>query len=433
MLIDLGLRSLVQINQHFRLGDTITLPESISAITSIDNASEVTPESVQLSAAAVDAIWQSVVDVYQTGTHPAISLCFRHRGEIVLNRAIGHASGNGPHQDNHATKVLMQANTPGCYYSGSKAVTAFLIHLLSEDKLLNLHDPVSLHLPEFGCNGKHKITIHQVLTHRSGVSGLPANTPVTTMADEAEVWQLICATKPSNRHQDKLAYHALTGGYILARLIAKVSGMNINQFLHERVRKPMQMQYFSYGVKPKQAEQLATNYGTGIRPMYPISRMLERALGSSLTRVIEVSNSSLFHQAVIPSANLFGTAEEMGRFYQMLLNDGIWQGQRICQPETVQSLLQEHASMQFDRTLMAPMHYSAGLMLGADPIGMWGFNSGQAFGHVGLINKLFWADPQRDISVSLFTTGIPFIASHLPALMNFIHQINRHCPHNESA
>jgi len=122
-----------------------------------------------------------------------------------------------------------------------------------------------------------------------------------------------------------------------------------------------------------------------------------------------------------------GTAEEMGRFYQMLLNNGVWGGKQICKPMTVRRLIREYGSLEFDRTLMVPMRYSAGLMLGANPVGLWGLHSAQAFGHIGLINKLLWADPERDISVSLVNTGLPLVANNVPSLINFMTSINKHC------
>lgn len=427
MIIDFGLKSLVHVNRYFRLGNTIHLPKSLATVTTINREDEVEPLSVGMTRDGVDAIWQSVEEIYKTATHPAISLCFRRQGEIILSRSIGYANGHKPNQKPDTDARLMQPETPICYFSGSKAVTAFLIHLLSEDKLIDLHDPVSTHLPEFGQNGKQDITIHQVLSHRSGMSKMPSSLGINALADNNEIWQQLCAKQLPDTEADKLAYHAISGGYILERIILKASGMSIQNFLDLRVRKPMKMKYFSYGLDETKATDLADNYATGIKAMYPISYFIKRALGGSFEHVAEVSNTAIFQQAVIPSANLMGTAEEMGRFYQMLLNNGMWENEQICQPTTVKRLIREYGTLEFDRTLMAPMRYSAGLMLGANPVGLWGINSAQAFGHIGLINKLLWADPERDISVSLVNTGLPLVANHVPALINFMASINKHC------
>ena len=57
---------------------------------------EVDPRSVGVRAQDVEAIWSAVVGFYEAGLHPALGLCIRRRGEVILDRAIGHARGNSP-------------------------------------------------------------------------------------------------------------------------------------------------------------------------------------------------------------------------------------------------------------------------------------------------------------------------------------------------
>ena len=135
-------------------------------------------------------------------------------------------------------------------------------------------------------------------------------------------------------------------------------------------------------------------------------------------------------RAIIPSANLVATADEMSQFFQLLLNGGTLNGIRIFDPVTVQHAVSESRKMWFDGTMIIPMRYSAGLMLGADPVGLWGPYSGSAFGHVGFINIFCWADPKREIAVSLQTTGKSLIGPHLWPLAKLLAAIGRHCSMN---
>ena len=407
--------------------NTIKVPQSLPTVTTIERSQETAAESVGMTNEGVESIWRAVEGIYRTGTHPGISLCMRRQGKVVLQRAIGHAMGNPPHAAADETKVLMRPETPVCYFSASKAVTALLMHMLREDKLINLHDPISFYAPEFGQRGKKNITIHQVLSHRSGVPGLPAGTPIETLWDNDRIWRLLCEAESASVNGDKLAYHALTGGYILERVVKEVTGEDIQTLLDKRIRQPMGMKYFRYGIDDQYAHLVADNHPTGMKPFFPISYLIKRALGGGLDKLEEVTNSLQFKRAVIPAGNIMGTAEEMGRFYQMLLNEGEWEGKQVCEPMTVKRLTQEFASVQFDRTLMLPMRYSAGLMLGGKPAGIWGKDSASSYGHIGLINKLCWADPKRDISVSLLTTGVPVVANFLPAFVRFMNQIDQHC------
>ncbi len=74
------------------------------------------------------------------------------------------------------------------------------------------------------------------------------------------------------------------------------------------------------------------------------------------------------------------------------------------------------------------MRFSAGLMLGDEPFGVWGPKSRYAFGHLGLVNKFAWADPQRDMSACILTSGIPLIAHHILPLVNVMRGIGNTIP-----
>lgn len=66
----------------------------------LDAATDIGPEDPPadggVEQAAVDAMWKAAVDWYRSGVHPAMQVCVRCNGAVILNRAIGHASGNGP-------------------------------------------------------------------------------------------------------------------------------------------------------------------------------------------------------------------------------------------------------------------------------------------------------------------------------------------------
>ena len=50
--------------------------------------SEVNPESVGMTVKQRDAIWRATELLYKTGNSPAITVCIRRQGKIILNRAI---------------------------------------------------------------------------------------------------------------------------------------------------------------------------------------------------------------------------------------------------------------------------------------------------------------------------------------------------------
>jgi CubicO group peptidase (beta-lactamase class C family) len=412
----------------FHLSD---IPRDLDSVITIDDKKEVDPRDVGMSAADVDAIWGNIVKVYKTGVHPAITVNIRRQGKVLMSRAIGHTTGNGPNDDRDTPKVLATPDTPMCLFSTSKGITALLMHMLAEEGLVNIMDPVSFYAPEFARKGKDNITIHQILAHRGGIPGLPSNVSPEVLWDEDKTWELLCNAEPIMTDGSKLAYHAITGGFVLERVIRKVTGADINSYIDKKIRQPMGMKYFTYGIEAEHLDKLATTYATGPRPGLLLGAFLKRALGANITKLESICNDPRFQDAIIPAGNLAGTADEVSSFFQMMLNGGKFRNRRICAPETVARATQEFGSRTVDQTLFIPMRYSAGLMLGDEPFGAWGPHSKHAFGHLGLINKFAWADPSRELSVALLTSGLPLIAHHVVPLVNTIRSIGNLTPRLE--
>ncbi|MEC7432205.1 MAG: serine hydrolase, partial [Pseudomonadota bacterium] len=102
---------------------TCNVPRDLNPVTFRDTAGE-HPDRVGLDSNAAEAVWRSVEALYRTGVHPGIQLSLRYRGEQVLHRSIGHARGNGPHDPASLPRIPMTTDTPICFFSASKAVTA---------------------------------------------------------------------------------------------------------------------------------------------------------------------------------------------------------------------------------------------------------------------------------------------------------------------
>lgn len=406
---------------------TIRVPADLSSLITRDISGETDPDAAEMTQEDVDAIWSSVEDLYRTGVYPGLSFSLRKNGRLILHRAIGHSHGKGPGDPPDAEKVPMAPDTPVCQYSASKAVTAMMIHLLAERKALNLNDPIKKYIPEFARNNKQDITIFNLISHHGGIPTPPADTDPEILYDQEAFVRLICRLKPKSPEGGSMAYHAITGGVILGEIVHRVTGDSLRALVDESIRKPLGFRYFNYGVPDADISRVAVNYHTGPPLIFPISYLARRALSVPWGEVVRISNEPRFMQVIIPAANLVATADEMALFYQLLLNGGELDGRRIFQPETVRRAVAPAAKMWFDGTMVVPMRYSAGLMLGASPVGMWGPYSEAAFGHVGFMNILCWADPARDISVSLQTTGKTLIGPHLGPLARFLFTVGRRC------
>ncbi len=421
---------------------TIHVPKDLSTITTFSPADEVDPADAAMTRQGVDEIWTGVENLYRTGIYPGIAFCLRRHGRVVINRGIGHSHGNGPcdmpdmtdmPDSQDAEKILMTPDTPVCQYSASKAVTAMLIHLLAEHGEIDLSDPIIKYIPEFGLHGKKNITIYQIISHHGGIPTPPSGVDPEILFDPDRFVSLICNLKPTSKDGRSQAYHAITGGVILGEIVKRVTGRDAREFLAETIQKPLGFKYFNYGMPEEDIKKVAVNYDTGLPLVFPLSTIAKRALSASWGDVVRISNEPRFMEVIIPAANIVATADEMSQFFQMMLNGGELNGKRIFEPATIQRAVAPADKMWFDGTMVVPMRYSAGMMLGASPLGLWGPFSEAAYGHVGFINIFCWADPARDISVSLQTTGKSLFGPHLLVLSKLLFSISRQCKISEEA
>src|SRR5947209_16590330 len=119
----------------------VRIPRDLESVTAIGQEEEAGDGG--MSGESVERIWSATVDLYRSGVHPAVQVCVRREGAVVLDRTVGHARGNGPRDRDTSEKVLATPETPFLIYSGAKAITAFVVHMLHERKLLDIRKPVA--------------------------------------------------------------------------------------------------------------------------------------------------------------------------------------------------------------------------------------------------------------------------------------------------
>ena len=141
-----------------------------------------------------------------------------------------------------ADRTTHIANTPDTRFnvgSINKTFTAIAIAQLVEAGRLSYRDRLAAHLPDYpNKEAASQITIHQLLTHRSGVASFPgtrfrtANTG-DTVADLVRVVAAEpLAFEPGTRQQYS------NGGYVLlGRVVEIVSGQRYDEYVSEHVFK----------------------------------------------------------------------------------------------------------------------------------------------------------------------------------------------------
>lgn len=378
----------------------------------------------------VERVWSAVEAMYCTGVYPALQLCVRRHGVVVLNRAIGHARGNAPQDPPDGPKLSATTGTPFDIFSASKAVTAMVIHKLDERGVLHLEDRVCDFIPEFARHGKQRITLRHLLAHKAGIPNLPPEgMDLDLLGHPEKIVELMCNAKLNSRPGRLLAYHAVSGGFVLAEVVRRATGADIRAVLEREIVGPLGYRWMRYGVAPDDLPLVAQDAVTGPPVPYPGSAILRNALGADLETVVALSNDARFLTGIVPSANVVSNAAELCAFYQCLLDGGEQDGVRVFDPRTIRHATSEAAWWEFDLTLGLPIRYGLGFMLGSRGVSLFGADNENAFGHIGFTNVFSWADPDRALAVALCTNGKPVVSLHAVRLLQWLREVGRAFPH----
>lgn len=382
----------------------IRVPGDLDAVTAIS-----AEDHSDIDGAAVERIWRATRHWYQAGMHPAIQLCIRRNGKVVLNRAIGHGWGNAPTDEPDADKIPVATDTPFCVYSAAKGITATVVHMLVEQGAFALDDRVCEYIPSYTSHGKDRTTIRHVLTHSAGVPFPTGPKPDLRRADDhayaqEQLGKLRPLYPPGRMHM----YHALTWGPLMREIVYAAAGKDIRDILAREILEPLNFRWTNFGVAPKDIPLVAPSHPTG-KPLPPaIAAIFRKAIGGTVHEIIPYTNTPAFLSTVVPSSNTISTADELSRFAEIWRRGGELDGVRIMSPERMYGAVQECRRLRPDVAVgLMPARWGTGYMLGTDRFGPFGRNAPQAFGNLGLANIAIWADPARGMSAGLISSGKP--------------------------
>ena len=382
----------------------IRVPDDLDSVTTIGEE-----DHSEIDGAALAQIWQAARHWYQAGFHPAIQLCIRHHGRVVLNRAIGHGWGNAPSDPPDAEKVPVATDTPFCVYSTAKGITATVVHMLVERGAFSLDDRVCEYIPTFTSHGKHRITIRHVMTHSAGLPFPTGPRPDVTRADDhGYTQQKLGELRPFYRPGLVHIYHALTWGPLMREIVYAATGKEIREILATEILDPLGFRWTNFGVDKKDLPLVAPSHATG-RTLPPVvAQIFRKAIGGTVHEIIPYTNTPLFLTTIVPSSNTVSTADEMSRFAEIWRRGGELDGVRVMSPETMRGAVKECRRLRPDFAVgLRPARWGTGFILGTNRFGPFGRNAPDAFGHLGLVNIAAWADPARGLAAGVISSGKP--------------------------
>ncbi|MEZ4417571.1 MAG: serine hydrolase [Gemmatimonadota bacterium] len=227
--------------------------------------------------------------------------------------------------------------------------TTFAVMILVDEGTLDLERPVVTWLPDFRGEGRERITVEHLLTHRSG---LPQWLPVYYHASDPEgAWAFVRGVPLAwavgeGRHYSDLGF------MVLGRLVEQVSGQPLDAFLRERLARPLGLR--STGFRPRGTSAEAGVASTSHGNPYEHRMVHDSTFGYRIegdpdawddwrtyTLTGEVNDGNAWHAwgGVAGHAGLFSTAADLGSLLQLLLDGGLRRGRRLISQATVRRFL----------------------------------------------------------------------------------------------
>ena len=350
-----------------------------------------------------------------------LTMIARH-GDIAHMGMTGHADVE--------RGLAMAPDTIFRIYSMTKPITSVALMMLVEEGLIALEDPVHRYIPAWKnigvfVAGTHKLGFQtspvkrpmQVVDLLRHTAGLTYGFQLRTNVDAAYRREKIGEIEKAGTLADMIAalgklplefspgdawnYSVATD--VCGWLVEVVSGQTFENFLADRLFKPLGMVDTGFHVRDGQGHRFASCYQPN------------RAGGIDVQDDAATSSFLKPAQFISGGGGLVSTAGDYMKFAQMLLNGGTANGHRYISRKTLDLMTANHlpgngsiASMSkslfseaayegigFGLGFATTMNASATLMPGSDGDYFWG----------GAASTFFWIDPEEDL-IGLFMTQL---------------------------
>ncbi|WP_329197883.1 MULTISPECIES: serine hydrolase domain-containing protein [unclassified Streptomyces] len=314
---------------------------------------------------------------------PEAQLAVRHHGRTVVDLWAGEDT---------------DGETLTGVFSISKGAAHLVVALLVQDGVLELDRPVVSYWPEFTGDGKERLTVRELVSHRAGLVNTPEGFTIEELADDALVAARLAATKPYWEPGTAYGYHALVIAALTGEVVRRVTGRSVQEVYEERVRAPYGLDLY-LGL-PAEAESrwkpvleaLPTPAQLEIAAAAPRPELMPIAFNWHTDPPLDLvayANHPLVKAQGPASAGGVGTAAAIAGMYAAAIS-GVDGRPALLLPQTVAEIAKPHTPGE-DRVTSEADHFALGFER-QPAVGP------EAFGHCGAAGANGFADPVTGIA-----------------------------------
>lgn len=365
------------------------------------------PEEVGMSAERLEQINTVMQRHIEAGDIQGAVTAVARRGKLVHFEAHGLMDVEGERP--------MQEDSVFIMMSSSKPVLGVAAMIMVEEGLIRPEDPVSMYLPEFAdmqvavlkepvdenispqrvdrnnipehrlVPAKREITIHDLLTHTSGLgtgglgSLVAERAPFPLPSDRTLATEMSrYASSPLDfQPGERWSYSGLVGLDVVARIIEVVSGQPYDEFINQRIFEPLDMNNTWFNVPEEYRDRRVV--------------IKDRDMSMFFDRTTNYYSAS---------AGLNSVAEDYLKFEQMLVHGGELFGNRILSPRTIEMMSSDQANGLYSGLGRTQRGMGFGYTVYAveDKIASGARRSNGAFGWGGAFGTRTWSDPEEELT-----------------------------------
>ena len=342
---------------------------------------------------------------------PGAQVYISQHGETIVSKGFGY----------HTYHKSKEVSTETIFDLASitKVVSATpIVMKLVDDEELTLDQPINDFFPDFYKSGKDTITIRHLLIHESGLSAYHRYFLESKYKGRGDILDNIINRRLTYKPGSEYKYSDL-GMILLGTILERIGGNNLHALGKSWFFSPLGMNNTFYNPPANQWKNIPPTERTVI-PIGTSNDSFRRKIAHIATELfgpmkslsydlfprktahgyVHDENANLLG-GISAHAGLFSNAEDLGKYGQMLLNDGMVGDKKIIDKDllslftTRQSTVDEaNRGYGWDRPDRD----------GASSAG--DYFSDKAFGHLGYTGTSFWIDPEQELVVVLLTNRV---------------------------